>query len=124
MLSIENTSLNSALTIDGAMGEGGGQILRTALSLSLCLQRPIHIRNIRSQRRNPGLQRQHLAAVEAARAIGMAEVNGATLGSRELLFSPRGIETGAYRFAIGTAGSTGLVLQILLPALITVCMAN
>ena len=101
------------------MGEGGGQILRTALSLSLCLQRPIRIRNIRSQRHNPGLRRQHLVAVEAAKAIGRAEVSGASLGSRELFFSPHDVEAGTYHFDIGTAGSTGLVLQTLLPALIT-----
>lgn len=107
------------LNLDGSRGEGGGQILRTALSLSLCLQQPIHIRNIRSRRRNPGLQHQHLMAVQAAATIGKAEVRGANLESQELLFSPRGIKPGNYSFDIGTAGSTGLILQTLIPALIT-----
>lgn len=104
----------SLLVIDGAMGEGGGQILRTALSLSLCLQQAFRIVNIRLQRRKPGLQRQHLAAVRAAAAIGRAEVDGAELGSTELRFSPTGLSGGNYRFDIGSAGSTTLVLQTLL----------
>jgi RNA 3'-terminal phosphate cyclase (ATP) len=104
----------AALEIDGAMGEGGGQILRTALSLSLCLQQPFRILNIRLQRSKPGLQRQHLAAVRAAAAIGRAEVDGAELGSTELRFSPAGITGGDYLFDIGSAGSTTLVLQTLL----------
>ena len=100
--------------IDGAAGEGGGQILRTALSLSLCLQQAVRIVNIRLQRSKPGLQRQHLAAVLAAAAIGRAEVHGAELGSTELSFIPAGIAGGDYRFDIGSAGSTTLVLQTLL----------
>lgn len=100
--------------IDGAMGEGGGQILRSALTLSLCLQRPVHIVNIRPRRRKPGLQRQHLVAVRAAAAIGRAEVEGAELDSTELSFSPAGVTGGDYRFDIGSAGSTTLVLQTLL----------
>jgi RNA 3'-terminal phosphate cyclase (ATP) len=105
--------------IDGSMGEGGGQILRTALSLSLCLQQPFHIVNIRQQRRNPGLQRQHLAAVRAAAAIGQAKVEGAQLHASELVFSPASIVSGEYCFDIGTAGSTTLVLQtVLLPLLL------
>lgn len=106
------------LTLDGAMGEGGGQILRTALSLSMCLQRPFEMVNIRVRRRNPGLQRQHLAAVHAAAAVSRAEVSGAELGSRHLSFIPRGILPGDHRFDIGTAGSTTLVLQTVLPALL------
>lgn len=107
------------LLIDGASGEGGGQILRTALSLSLCLQRPFRIENIRLRRRKPGLQRQHLAAVRAAAAIGRAEVRGAELGSTALDFSPAAIAGGDYRFDIGSAGSTILVLQtLLLPLLL------
>ncbi|WJW76409.1 RNA 3'-terminal phosphate cyclase [Thiohalobacter sp. IOR34] len=106
------------LSIDGSMGEGGGQVLRSALSLSLCLQRPVRIRNIRSRRRHPGLQPQHLAAVRAAAAVGQARVEGAEQGSRELLFVPQAVQTGDYRFDIGTAGSTGLVLQTILPALL------
>lgn len=107
------------LTIDGARGEGGGQILRTALSLSLCLHKPFRIVNLRARRRRPGLLAQHLAAVLAAAAVGRAQVHGAQLHSRELTFVPTGIAAGGYHFDIGTAGSTGLVLQTVLPALMT-----
>lgn len=105
------------LTIDGAMGEGGGQILRSSLTLALCLGRPFRIINIRSARQRPGLRRQHLAAVAAAAAIANARVSGATLGARQLSFVPGRIRSGFYRFSIGTAGSTTLVLQTVLPAL-------
>lgn len=101
------------LVIDGSIGEGGGQILRTALSLSLCLQRPFRLTNIRLHRRKPGLQRQHLVAVRAAAAIGRAEVQGDELDSTELSFTPAGITGGDYRFDIGSAGSTTLVFQTL-----------
>jgi RNA 3'-terminal phosphate cyclase (ATP) len=106
------------LTIDGAQGEGGGQILRTALALSVCLQRPFCIRNIRANRSRPGLQFQHLAAVNAAAAISGAAVTGADRDSLSLAFRPRAVAPGAYRFDIGTAGSTSLVLQTILPALV------
>lgn len=107
------------LSIDGAMGEGGGQILRSTLALSLCLGQPFRIFNIRAARRKPGLMPQHLVAVNAAAAIGDAEVQGATQGSQQLQFIPRGIKPGDYHFDIGTAGSTTLVLQTILPALLT-----
>ena len=100
------------------MGEGGGQILRSALSLSLITGRGFLIEKIRANRNNPGLQRQHLAAVEAATAIGQAEVTGATRGSQVLQFQPRQITPGDYHFNVGTAGSTTLVLQTVLPALL------
>lgn len=104
------------LEIDGSMGEGGGQILRTALTLSLVLQRPFRLTNIRRNRDKPGLQRQHLAAVKAAAAISRAEVGGAELGAGELCFIPQQIVAGTYSFDIGSAGSTTLLLQaILLP---------
>jgi len=106
------------LTVDGAMGEGGGQILRTALALSLCLKRPFVMINIRQARKRPGLMRQHLAAVKAAAAVGRAHVEGAVLGSRRLVFEPTGLHAGDYRFDIGSAGSTTLVLQTILPALL------
>lgn len=109
---------DAMLVIDGAMGEGGGQILRTALTLSLCLGRPFRIERIRARRRRPGLQRQHLAAVRAAAAVSDAEVSGAEPDSQTLLFRPGPVRAGEYRFDIGTAGSTTLVLQtILLPLL-------
>ena len=105
-------------TIDGSDGEGGGQILRSALSLSVLTGNPVTIRDIRAKRKNPGLQRQHLTAVLAARDVSAAEVSGATMGSRELVFRPRTIAAGNYHFAVGTAGSAMLVLQtVLLPLL-------
>lgn len=106
------------LTIDGGLGEGGGQILRTSLTLSLCTGQPFRIINIRPHRRKPGLQRQHLAAVRAAAQLGRARVDGARLDSMSLRFVPRQrAQGGRYEFDIGTAGSTTLVLQTVLPAL-------
>ncbi|MGH7492134.1 MAG: RNA 3'-terminal phosphate cyclase [bacterium] len=104
------------LLIDGSHGEGGGQVLRSALTLSLVTGKPFRIENIRAGRRKPGLLRQHLTAVEAAARIGAAEVTGADTGSRTLTFSPSQLLPGEYHFAVGTAGSTTLVLQtVLLP---------
>ena len=105
------------LKIDGAHGEGGGQILRSSLGLSLVTGRPFTIHNIRGNRRKPGLLRQHLTAVQAATEVGRAETVGAEMRSSELSFRPRGIRSGDYTFAIGSAGSTSLVLQTILPAL-------
>jgi len=110
--------MNDPITIDGAQGEGGGQVLRTSLTLSLITGRPLRMINIRAKRRKPGLMRQHLTAVQAAKAIGDAEVEGAGAGSQTLLFAPRTIRGGDYDFAIGTAGSCTLVLQTVLPALL------
>jgi RNA 3'-terminal phosphate cyclase (ATP) len=107
------------LTIDGSRGEGGGQVLRTSLALSLVTGTPFRIENVRAGRRNPGLLRQHLTAVRAAAEIGAAEVGGGEVGSRELVFRPGRVRPGSYAFSIGTAGSTTLVLQTVLPALLT-----
>ncbi len=112
------------IRIDGSMGEGGGQILRTALALSLCLNIPFRIDRIRAARRRPGLQRQHLAAVEAAAAIGQAEVRGAEPDSESLVFVPGAVTPGEYQFDIGTAGSTTLVLQTILPPLMCASAAS
>lgn len=109
----------SPITIDGSQGEGGGQILRTSLALSLVTGTPFRIEKIRAGREKPGLLRQHLTAVHAAAQIGGAEVNGAAIGSGELTFSPGPIRPGEYAFAVGTAGSATLVLQTVLPALLT-----
>lgn len=106
------------ITIDGSFGEGGGQILRTALALSLVTGKPFHIERIRAGRKNPGLLRQHLTAVNAATQVSRAEVTGAAIGSRELTFAPGSVVVGNYAFAVGTAGSTTLVLQTVLPALL------
>lgn len=104
------------LRIDGAAGEGGGQVLRTALTLSLVTGRPFRIERIRAHRDRPGLLRQHLTAVEAAAAVSGASVEGAAPGSRDLTFRPGAVRAGAYAFRVGTAGSACLVLQtILLP---------
>jgi RNA 3'-terminal phosphate cyclase (ATP) len=105
------------ITIDGSHNEGGGQILRTALTLSLATRTPFRIEKIRAGRKRPGLLRQHLTAVQAAAQIGRAEVEGDQINSQELVFTPREVVPGEYRFSIGTAGSTTLVLQTLLPVL-------
>ncbi len=105
------------ITIDGSYGEGGGQILRTSLALSLITGQPLRIEKIRAGRKTPGLLRQHLTSVLAAAKVGQAEVTGASLGSTQLSFTPGKITAGEYHFAIGTAGSTALVLQTVLPAL-------
>jgi RNA 3'-terminal phosphate cyclase (ATP) len=107
------------IRIDGSSGEGGGQILRSSLSLSLVTGKPFRIENIRAKRERPGLLRQHLTAVLAASEISGAKVEGASLGSRTLSFVPGPVRSGNYRFVIGTAGSGTLVLQTILPALMT-----
>jgi RNA 3'-terminal phosphate cyclase (ATP) len=106
------------LTIDGSHGEGGGQIIRTSLALSLITGKPFRIHNVRARREKPGLQRQHLTAVLAAAKIGDAQVEGASLGSSAFTFTPGEVAPGDYSFPIGTAGSTSLVLQTILPPLI------
>lgn len=106
------------LEIDGSAGEGGGQVLRTALGLSLATGRPFRIRGIRAGRERPGLLRQHLAAVRAAAAIGEASVEGDHLGSTTLSFTPRGLRAGEHHAAIGSAGSALLVIQAVLPGLL------
>jgi RNA 3'-phosphate cyclase len=104
------------LELDGSFGEGGGQILRTSLTLALTTGRPFRLRNIRRGRSKPGLQPQHLASVRAAAAVGKARIQGGSANSLELVFEPGAVAPGEYRFDIGTAGATGLVLQtILLP---------
>jgi len=106
------------IELDGAVGEGGGQILRSALSLAMVTGTPFRIRQIRARRSKPGLMRQHLVAVQAAAEICGARVQGAAVGSQELEFIPGPVKGGDYRFVIGTAGSCTLVLQTVLPALL------
>ncbi len=113
------------VVIDGSFGEGGGQILRTAVGLAAALwgrragaePRTLRIVNIRANRPKPGLRPQHLAAVSAAAAVSGAQVHGAVAESSELSFRPEGPRAGSCRFEIGTAGSTNLVFQTILPAL-------
>lgn len=106
------------IEIDGAQGEGGGQILRSALSLSMITGQPFRLINIRAGRDKPGLLRQHLLAVQAAVAICVARTTPVVLRATSLEFVPGPVRSGDYRFAIGSAGSCTLVLQTLLPALL------
>jgi RNA 3'-terminal phosphate cyclase (ATP) len=104
--------------IDGSEGEGGGQILRTSLALSAVTGEPVTLERIRARRAKPGLRNQHLTAVDAVAQVCGATVEGAALGSQRIVFRPGRPRAGTYRFSIGTAGSTGLVLQAVLPVLL------
>ncbi len=105
------------LKIDGSQGEGGGQILRSALTLSMTTGTEIEIHNIRAGRSKPGLMRQHLACVKAAAEICQGDVDGAELGSTQIRLKPGKLKAGSYRFSVGTAGSTALIFQTVMPAL-------
>ncbi len=106
------------ITIDGSEGEGGGQIVRNAGALSLVTGEPFRISNVRGRRPKPGLMRQHVTALEAACAISGSTCEGLTVGSTEIAFQPGRVAPGDYHFAVGTAGSTGLVLQTILMPLV------
>jgi RNA 3'-terminal phosphate cyclase (ATP) len=106
-------SSEKLIVLDGSRGEGGGQILRTALTLSLVTGRPFRIAKIRANRDKPGLRPQHLKAVEAAALLGNADVAGAEVGSRDVVFRPGEFAPRDLTIDIGTAGSTGLILQTL-----------
>ena len=103
--------------VDGSSGEGGGQILRTSLALSCITGKPLRIENIRAARPKPGLARQHLVCVQAACEISSARCEGDALGSQVLDFQPGPVRSGDYHFDIGSAGSSSLVVQTILPAL-------
>ena len=106
------------IEIDGSYGEGGGQIIRTSLTLSAITQKPVRITNIRANRPNPGLRPQHLAACRAVRNVCRGTLEGAELGSCGLVFRPGEIVGGKYDFDIGTAGSATLVAQTIIPILL------
>lgn len=106
------------IEIDGSIGEGGGQILRTSLALSMCTGQPFALSRIRAGRGKPGLMRQHLTCVSAATQVCGAAVQGAEIGSQALSFAPGTVRAGDYRFNVGTAGSCTLVLQTVWPALL------
>ncbi len=107
------------MEIDGSRGEGGGQLTRTALTLSALTNTPVRIFNIRAKRDKPGLRPQHLAAAKAVRSIARGTLEGAEEDSRELSYTPSGIIGGKYEFNIGTAGSSILVAQTILPLLLS-----
>ncbi|KCZ73653.1 RNA 3'-phosphate cyclase [Candidatus Methanoperedens nitroreducens] len=107
---------NGFMKLDGSYGEGGGQILRTAVALSAVTGKPVEIYNIRKKRPKPGLAAQHVKAVESVASICEAEMEGCSLHSTRLSFKPGKIKGGAYEFDIGTAGSISLLLQCLMPA--------
>ncbi|MGF1469614.1 MAG: RNA 3'-terminal phosphate cyclase [Sandaracinaceae bacterium] len=106
------------VVIDGSLGEGGGQVLRSSLSLAAVTGRPVRVVRVRARRRRPGLRRQHLAAVQAAAEVTGGAVDGAELGSSSVRFAPGPVRAGTYRFAIGTAGSATLVAHTVLPILL------
>ena len=105
------------IELDGSVGEGGGQILRTSLALSMCTGQAFTLARIRARRSKPGLMRQHLTCVQAAAKVSGAAVRGAEPGSTTLVFEPGSVKAGDYEFSVGTAGSCTLVLQTLWPAL-------
>ena len=109
----------SIISIDGSFGEGGGQILRSSLGLAMVTGQPFELNNIRAKRSRPGLLRQHLTAVNAAAEISGASVTGNHIGSDRSVFEPGTVSGGEFTFSVGTAGSTTLVLQAVLPALLT-----
>ncbi|MEO1173185.1 MAG: RNA 3'-terminal phosphate cyclase, partial [Myxococcota bacterium] len=106
------------IEIDGSVGEGGGQIVRSSLALSALTGKPFKVQSIRAGRKRPGLLRQHLTGVTATAEICSARLDGAELKSQELVFEPGEVRAGDYHYTIGTAGSALLVLQTILPPLL------
>lgn len=106
------------IVVDGSAGEGGGQVFRSSLSLSMVTGEPVQVVRVRANRRQPGLKRQHLTALRAAAEICGATVSGDAPRSTQVTFTPKSIRAGTYAFDVGTAGSATLVLQTVLPALL------
>jgi RNA 3'-phosphate cyclase len=105
------------IEIDGSYGEGGGQLVRTAVALAAITGTPVRFRNVRAKRDKPGLAPQHLAAMRAVASLCEAECTGLELRSQAFTFAPGALRGGTFRFDVGTAGSITLVLQALLPVL-------
>jgi len=105
------------IEVDGSFGEGGGQVLRTAVALAAVLSKDIHVLNIRAGRAEPGLRPQHMTGVKAAAELCSSELEGLRVGSTEFTFKPGKLRAGTFRFDVGTAGSVTLVLQTLMPIL-------
>lgn len=107
------------IVIDGSLGEGGGQVLRTSLALSIATGQPFRLENVRAGRKKPGLLRQHLTALRAAQRVGAAVIEGDELGSSRVSFRPAAVVAGHHELRVGSAGSTALVVQAVLPPLLT-----
>jgi len=105
------------IEIDGSMGEGGGQVLRTSLALAAVLRRDVRVFNIRAGREEPGLKSQHLTGAKALSQMCGASSQGLQIGSTEFIFNPGKVKAGSFHFDVGTAGSITLVLQTLMPLL-------
>src|SRR5438094_5669890 len=105
------------IEVDGRYGEGGGQVLRTAVALAAVLSKEIHVFNIRAGRAEPGLRPQHMTGVKAAAELCSANLQGLEDGASEFVFRPGELRAGTFRFDVGTAGSVTLVLQTLMPIL-------
>src|SRR5712664_2950318 len=105
------------IEVDGSYGEGGGQVLRTAVALAAVLSKEIHVFNIRAGRADPGLRPQHMTGVKAAAELCSGHLEGLAVGSTDFVFKPGKMKAGNFRFDVGTAGSVTLVLQTLMPML-------
>src|SRR5256712_9636487 len=105
------------IEIDGSFGEGGGQVLRTAVALAAVLSKEIHVFNIRAGRAEPGIRPQHMTGVKAANELCSGDLEGLGVGSTEFVFKPGKLRAGAFKYDVGTAGSVTLVLQTLMPIL-------
>jgi RNA 3'-phosphate cyclase len=106
------------ITIDGSYGEGGGQILRTSIALSILTQKTIRVENIRAKRPQPGIKPQHYTVLSLLKSLSDAETSGLTIGSSQVTFTPKQLKDGSYCFDVGTAGSVVLIGQTIFFALL------